>query len=99
MDRETINQEIADEIDDVAQRSSGTISIPPVHSESVQATDAESASTRPLYRWVSSEEEFCIGVARDVEGRANDVHLCNGFHLGQVHSGGVFGLVSSELCQ
>ena len=87
MDRETINQEIADEIDDVAQRSSGTISIPPVH------------SAQPLYRWVSSEEEFCIGVAQDVEGRANDVHLCNGFHLGQVHSGGVFGLVSSELCQ
>lgn len=89
---------MADEIDDVAQCPSNGISIPPVHSEPVQPSDAESTPTQPLYRWMSSEEEFCIGVARDVEGRT-DVCLCIECHLGPMLFGGVFGLVSSELRQ
>lgn len=97
--RESINQEVASEIDEVTQHPASVISIPPACSEPVQSRDVESAPTQPLYRWVTSEEEFCIGVARDVEGRSSDVRQRCEFYLGPVFCGGVFGLVSSELRQ
>ena len=97
MDREAINQEVASEIDEVRQQSPSVISIPPVHSDPVQPSAAESVPAQPIYRWVSSEEEFCVGVAKDVEGRAEDVGVWEDCDIGPVHGRGMSGLVASKL--